>query len=178
MLLPSVLSRVVTRTENQIKEILQYYNLFKNRSCQGLLPNPCCNRGHPKNCIYNTIWLVLIFLHPFWAVQHRANFSKNDGLHHRWSGRCVFIHGRLTSRVSGLANTPPPFGGFFTALAANGLAINLEKCVFTTPSLEILGHRISMIGAAPTITPPKSKIAHPLKTSNNCNAFLAGELLP
>ncbi len=39
---------------------------------------------------------------------------------------------------------------FFTALAVNGLAINLEKCVFATPSLEILGHRISATGAAPT----------------------------
>ncbi len=39
---------------------------------------------------------------------------------------------------------------FFTALAANGLAINLEKCVFTTPSLEFLGHKISVTGAAPT----------------------------
>jgi hypothetical protein len=39
---------------------------------------------------------------------------------------------------------------FFTALAANGLAINLEKCVFATPSLEILRHRISATGAAPT----------------------------
>ncbi len=39
---------------------------------------------------------------------------------------------------------------FFSALAANGLAINLEKCVFATPSLEILGHTISATGAAPT----------------------------
>ncbi len=39
---------------------------------------------------------------------------------------------------------------FFTALAANGLAINLEKCVFAKPSLEILGHWISATGAAPT----------------------------
>jgi hypothetical protein len=39
---------------------------------------------------------------------------------------------------------------FFKALAANGLAINLEKCVFATPSLEILGHTILATGAAPT----------------------------
>jgi hypothetical protein len=41
-------------------------------------------------------------------------------------------------------------GAFFKALAANGLAINLEKCVFATASLEILGHKISATGAAPT----------------------------
>ncbi len=39
---------------------------------------------------------------------------------------------------------------FFSALATNGLAINLEKCVFATPSFEILGHTISAMGAAPT----------------------------
>jgi hypothetical protein len=39
---------------------------------------------------------------------------------------------------------------FSTALATNGLAINLEKCVFATPSFEILGHKISATGAAPT----------------------------
>ncbi len=39
---------------------------------------------------------------------------------------------------------------FFTALATNGLAINLEKCVFAAPSLEVLGHTISATGAAPT----------------------------
>ncbi len=39
---------------------------------------------------------------------------------------------------------------FFKALAANGLAINLEKCLFATPSLEILGHTILATGAAPT----------------------------
>jgi hypothetical protein len=32
---------------------------------------------------------------------------------------------------------------FFSALATNGLAINLEKCFFAAPSLEILGHMIS-----------------------------------
>ncbi len=40
---------------------------------------------------------------------------------------------------------------FFTALATNGLTINLEKCVFAAPSLEILGHTILATGAAPTV---------------------------
>jgi hypothetical protein len=39
---------------------------------------------------------------------------------------------------------------FFSALATNGLDINLEKCVFAAPSLEILGHMILVTGAAPT----------------------------
>jgi hypothetical protein len=38
---------------------------------------------------------------------------------------------------------------FFNALATNGLAINLEKCIFAAPS-QILGHTISATGAAPT----------------------------
>jgi hypothetical protein len=38
---------------------------------------------------------------------------------------------------------------FFSALANNGLAINLEKCDFAAPSLEILGHTISTTEAAP-----------------------------
>jgi hypothetical protein len=37
----------------------------------------------------------------------------------------------------------------FSALAINGLAINLEKCVFAVPTLEFLGHRISAAGSAP-----------------------------
>jgi hypothetical protein len=39
---------------------------------------------------------------------------------------------------------------FFNDLATNGLAMNLGKCVFAEPSLEILGHKNSAPGAAPT----------------------------
>ncbi len=57
---------------------------------------------------------------------------------------------------------------FFNALATNGLAINLQKCVFAAPSLEILGHTISAAGAAPTadhaaeieLCPPPQDIKH------------------
>ena len=39
---------------------------------------------------------------------------------------------------------------FFSVMAANGLSINLEKCVFAVPSLEFLGHTISVEGSSPT----------------------------
>jgi hypothetical protein len=63
---------------------------------------------------------------------------------------------------------------FFTALATNGLAINLEKCIFAALSFEILSHTIWVARAPPRpITPPKLNSAHPLRTSNNYNVFLA-----
>jgi hypothetical protein len=37
----------------------------------------------------------------------------------------------------------------FAILAANGLALNLEKCVFAVPELDFLGRRISAAGVAP-----------------------------
>jgi cleavage and polyadenylation specificity factor subunit 1 len=37
----------------------------------------------------------------------------------------------------------------FAILAANGLALNLEKCVFAVSELDFLGHRISAAGVAP-----------------------------
>ncbi len=37
----------------------------------------------------------------------------------------------------------------FSILAANGLALNLEKCVFAVPELDFLGHRITAAGVAP-----------------------------
>jgi hypothetical protein len=70
---------------------------------------------------------------------------------------------------------------FFTALAANGLAINLEKCVFATPSLEILGLRISVTGAAPTADhATKIKNCPPPPPGHQATAVLSGhgKLLP
>ncbi len=126
-----------TKHARPFQQSTRLHNFLKNRSCQGLSPNPCRDRGHPKNCNHNVIWLVLIFVHYFWAVQPRTNFSKNDGSNSRVSSPDRQAHLRHLEV-------------FFTALAANGLAINLEKCVFATPSLEFLGHKISATGAAPT----------------------------
>jgi hypothetical protein len=61
---------------------------------------------------------------------------------------------------------------FFAALAANGLAINLDKCVFAVPTLEFLAstfRRQDLLWRP--ITPPPSKHAPPLRTSSNCNIF-------
>ncbi len=53
---------------------------------------------------------------------------------------------------------------FINALATNGLAINLEKCIFAVPSLGILGHKISVAGAPlRLLTLPKLNFAHPLR---------------
>jgi hypothetical protein len=37
----------------------------------------------------------------------------------------------------------------FQRLPDNGLAINLEKCVFEVPELDFLGHRLSAAGITP-----------------------------
>jgi hypothetical protein len=63
---------------------------------------------------------------------------------------------------------------FSNVLATNGLNINLEKCVFTMPSLEILGHTISVTGLAPTAGhAAEIKSCPPPQTSSNCNVFSA-----
>ncbi len=49
---------------------------------------------------------------------------------------------------------------FFKALAANGLAINVEKGVFAKPSLEIIGHNMSVTGAAPTADQDRNRKLH------------------
>jgi hypothetical protein len=62
----------------------------------------------------------------------------------------------------------------FAALAANGLATNLEKCVFAIPTLEILGHAISAAGSTPTAGHTAAIDTSPaLRTSNNRNVFSA-----
>jgi hypothetical protein len=67
----------------------------------------------------------------------------------------------------------------FAALALNGLAINLEKCVFAVQTLEFLGHRTSTACSAPATnhTAEIQNCSSP-RTSSNCNVFSHGEFLP
>jgi hypothetical protein len=39
---------------------------------------------------------------------------------------------------------------FFALMAANGLTINLSKCTFMVPELEVLGDIINKSGTTPT----------------------------
>ena len=38
---------------------------------------------------------------------------------------------------------------FFAVLAANSMVINLSKCTFMVPELEVLGHIINSVGTTP-----------------------------
>jgi hypothetical protein len=68
---------------------------------------------------------------------------------------------------------------FFEALPANSLAINLEKCMFAIPSLEILGHTISATGATHGRSPCLNQIL-PTPSGYQAAATFSwhGKLLP
>ncbi len=60
----------------------------------------------------------------------------------------------------------------FAILAANGLALNLEKCVFAVSELDFMGHCISAAGVAPFGTTFRSfwtSLNQP--TANLCKDF-------
>ncbi len=57
----------------------------------------------------------------------------------------------------------------FAILAANGLVLNLEKCVFAVSELDFLGHRISAAGVAPLRDNAQVILDFPKPT--NCKAM-------
>jgi hypothetical protein len=67
---------------------------------------------------------------------------------------------------------------FFAALAAKGLAINLEKFVFAAPTLELLGHTISAAGSAPKAEHTAEILSHPPGYQTVALFSWYGELLP
>jgi hypothetical protein len=109
------------------------HNFSKDQSCQGLPPDSCRGREHPKNSNYQAIWLILVFVYSFWADQRRAVFSANvdrttddlEGLFAYMDDSRVGSPNRQTHLIH--------LKVFFAALATNRLAINLEKYVFAAP---------------------------------------------
>jgi hypothetical protein len=103
----------------------------------------------PKTAIITPFGLFEYLFTPFGLSNAEQTFQKmmdrtTDGL------GCVFAYmddSRVGSpdRQTHLCHLE----AIFSAVATNGLAINLENCVFAAPSLEILGHMISATGAAP-----------------------------
>ncbi len=67
-------------------------------------------------------------------TQHRPSFLDDDGVFSK-SREQHWTHLRT----------------LFAILATNGLALNLEKCVFALSELDFLGHRISAAGVAPLL---------------------------
>jgi hypothetical protein len=134
---------------------------------------PVATEDIPKTAIITPLGLLEYLFTPFGLSNAAQTFQRmmdrtTDGL----EGVFAYMD---DSRVGSLDRQTHlhHLEAFFTALATNGLTINLEKCVFAAPSLEILGHMISATGAAPRlIMTPKSKTAHPLRISNSYNIFL------
>jgi hypothetical protein len=100
------------------------------------------------NCNHNAIWFVQISFHTFWTVQRCTNFPKNDGANHRWSGRCVCVHGRLMGWFSGQANTPPPSVGFLQLLYLPGLK-NVVADFLSRPPSQTTGSVAATTAADP-----------------------------
>jgi hypothetical protein len=112
---------------------------------------PVATEDIPKTAIITPFGLFEYLFTPFRLSNSEQPFQRmmdrtTDGL------GCVFAY-MDDSRV-GSPDRQTHFchlEAIFSALATNGLAINLEKCVFAAPSLEILGHMISTTGAAPVV---------------------------
>jgi hypothetical protein len=98
---------------------------------------------NPKSAIITPLGLFEYFFTPFGLSNTTQTFQRmmdrtTDGLEGVFAymdDSCVGSQDRQTHLCH--------LEAFFTALATNSLAINLDKCVFAAPTLEILGHTIS-----------------------------------
>jgi hypothetical protein len=144
------------------------HNFSKDQSCQGLLLDSCRRREHPKNSNYHAIWLILVFVYFFWAVQRRTDFSPvnvdrttdgPEGLFAYMDNSRVGSPNRQTHLIH--------LKAFFAALATNSLAINLKKCDFAAPLWNFLvaQFRQQVWPPWPSIL-PQSKLVPPLRISN------------
>jgi hypothetical protein len=90
---------------------------------KGFPPNPCRDRGHPKNCDHYAIWFVRISFTPFGLYNAALTFQRmmdrtTDGL----EGVFAYMDNSrvgLPDRQTHLCHLE----AFFSALVTNGLAI-------------------------------------------------------
>ncbi len=101
---------------------------------------PVAAEDIPKTAIITPFGLFEYLFTPFGLSNAAQTFQRmmdrtTDGL----EGVFAYMD---DSRVGSLDRQPHlrHLEAFFSTLATNGLAMNLEKCVFAAPSLEILGH--------------------------------------
>jgi hypothetical protein len=135
---------------------------------------PVATEDIPKTAIITPFGLFEYLFTPFGMSNIAQKFQRmmdrtTDGL------ESVFVY-MDDSRVGSLDRKTHlrHLEAFFTALAANNLAINLEKCVMQHLPLKSLDTGFRRQGRPQRpITPPKSKIAHLLRISSNCNVFSA-----
>jgi hypothetical protein len=107
----------------EISKGLHGCSVFKNRSCQGLSPNPCRYRGHPKTAIISPFGLFEYLFTPFELSNATQTFQRmmdqtTDGL----EGVFAYMDESLVGspdRQTHLRHLE----AFFNALATNGLAL-------------------------------------------------------
>jgi hypothetical protein len=98
-------------------------------------------RKTSQNCTYHAIWLFEYLFTPFGLSNAAQTFQSM--IDHVFS-KLEAVFANMNNSGAG-----PPDGQtylvhlevLFAALAANGLTINPEKCVFAVPTLEIMATR-------------------------------------
>jgi hypothetical protein len=150
---PSQLSQPLTNTlcQTPFEQSAWLQGFFKHRSWQGLPPNSCYAAADiPKTLIITPLCSLFEYLFMAFGLSNAAQTFPRmmdpivDGLE-------VVVAYMDDSHVGspGRQIHLLHLEAFFYDLATIGLVINLEKCVFAVPTLELLGHTILATGSAP-----------------------------
>ncbi len=104
---------------------------------------------HPKNRHQHALWFVWVPFHGLRPEKCCANIPKTEDQKCR-DLKFLFTYlddSRLGSKRA--AKNLAHLDQFFAVLAANGMVINLSKCTFMVPELEVLGHIINRVAQPP-----------------------------